>query len=127
MDADLELRLPPEPGSISLARRRIAERLDGALAPERLETLTLVVSELLTNSVLHAGLSPADLISLSLSVRGGAVRGRVSDPGMGFVPPEEPGPRADLSGGWGLRVVDELCDRWGVQTGDETHVWFELR
>ncbi len=127
MDVELELQLPPEPGSVSLARRRIAESLDGALEPERLEDLILIVSELLTNSVLHAGLSTGDLVRVSLAVRGGTVRGEVRDPGGGFVPPEEPGPRADLGGGWGLRVVDGLCDRWGVNGVGETRVWFELR
>jgi hypothetical protein len=43
-----------------------------------------VVSELVTNSILHAGLSPNDQISLTVRVSAGSVRGRVCDSGPGF-------------------------------------------
>ena len=49
----------------------------------------------------------------------------VIDPGAGF----EPLPRVagqSQAGGWGLYLVDQIADRWGVVPGDGTHVWFEL-
>ena len=33
---------------------------------------------------------------------------------------------ADEGGGWGLRLLDKVSERWGVHEGS-THVWFELR
>jgi hypothetical protein len=34
---------------------------------------------------------------------------------------------ADLTaGGWGLRLFDQLCDRWGVDFSHSTRVWLEF-
>jgi hypothetical protein len=55
------------------------------------------------------------------------VRVEVLDSGDGFVP--KPGVRAQQArepGGWGLVLVERIADRWGVETDDETMVWFEL-
>ena len=48
------------------------------------------------------------------------------DCGSGFQPPERPEPHRDRTGGWGLCLVDQLADRWGVAPDDVTRVWFEL-
>jgi anti-sigma regulatory factor (Ser/Thr protein kinase) len=96
------------------------------LPPEKLEDVRLVVSELVTNSILHAGLSPDDQISLTVTVSDGAVRGSVCDPSPGFRVPSEPSPRSDLSGGWGLPVVETISDRWGVEGNRHACVWFEI-
>ena len=29
-------------------------------------------------------------------------------------------------GGWGLRIVDALCERWGEERDDGYHVWAEI-
>jgi hypothetical protein len=34
--------------------------------------------------------------------------------------------RPDGIGGWGLRLVDRIADRWGVIGETGAHVWFEL-
>src|SRR5919202_4083825 len=85
----------PKAETISEARHAL-DRLVGLL-PEKLEDVRLVVSELVTNSVLHAGLSPDDRICLSVVVSAGSVRGRVCDPGLGFNVSWEMGPRPDHS------------------------------
>ena len=96
------------------------------LPSEKLEDVRLVVSELVTNSIRHAGLSPDDQIWLTVTVSDGAVRGSVCDPGPGFGVPSEPYPRPDLSGGWGLPIVETISDRWGVKRNRRACVWFEI-
>jgi len=125
MAAEIDLKLAPEPEVVTTARRAL-DRLADLLPPEKLEDVRLVVSELVTNSILHAGLSPDDQISLTVRVSGGSVRGRVCDPGPGFGIPSEPRPRPDLSGGWGLPIVETISDRWGVERNRHACVWFEI-
>jgi len=52
----------------------------------------------------------------------GDIRCRVLDSGRGFASrAREEGP-----GGWGLQVVEQLSDRWGMQySAQRTEVWFE--
>ncbi len=84
----IDLRLTPNPEA-ALAARHSLDRLEGHLLPEKLEDVRLVVSELVTNSVRHAGLSPDERISLAVVISDGSVRGRVCDPGPGFEKPSE--------------------------------------
>ncbi len=121
----INLKLAPEPEAVQAARHSL-DRLGDSLPPEKLEDVRLVVSELVTNSVLHAGLSPDDRICLSVVVSAGSVRGRVCDPGLGFEKPSKLSPRHDLRGGWGLPIVEAISDRWGVEKGRHVCVWFEI-
>ena len=121
----IELKLAPEPEAVQAARHSL-DRLGDSLPPEKLEDVRLVVSELVTNSILHAGLSPDERISLTVTVSAGSVRGRVCDPGPGFEVPKEPHPRPDLRGGWGLPIVEKISDRWGVEHNSHACVWFEI-
>jgi anti-sigma regulatory factor (Ser/Thr protein kinase) len=125
MVAEIDLRLGPEPDGVTIARHVLDQLVDD-LPPEKLENTRLVVSELVANSVRHAGLSLNDQILLSVMVSGRSVRGRVCDSGPGFNKPSEPRPRTDLSGGWGLPIVDRISDRWGVEQNGCVCVWFEI-
>ena len=125
LETQIDLRLNPNPEAI-LAARHSLDQLEGLLLPEKLEGVRLVVSELVTNSVRHAGLSPDEQISLAVVISDGSVRGRVCDPGPGFEKPFEPRPRTDLSGGWGLPIVERISDRWGVDRNGCACVWFEI-
>jgi anti-sigma regulatory factor (Ser/Thr protein kinase) len=121
----IDLRLNPDSEAI-LAARHSLDRFEGLLLPEKLEDVRLIVSELVTNSVRHAGLSSDEQISLAVAISGGSVRGRVCDPGPGFEKPTEPRPRTDLSGGWGLPIVERISDRWGIKRNGCACVWFEI-
>ncbi len=76
MKAEIDLKLAPKSEVVSTARHALG-RLESLLAPEKLEELRLVVSELVTNGILHAGLSVAERIWLTVRVSAGSVSGRV--------------------------------------------------
>jgi len=95
-----------------------------ALAFARGEDATLLVSELVTNAVKYG---PVDG-EIRLIVDQDATRTRftVHDLGAGPLPEMRPADRTLLpGGGHGLRLVDTVSDRWGVERGS-TRVWFEL-
>jgi anti-sigma regulatory factor (Ser/Thr protein kinase) len=125
MVAKIDVRLAPEPEVVTTARHAL-DRLANLSPAERLEDVRLVVSELVTNSILHAGLSSDDQISLTVTVSYGAVRGSVCEPGPGFGMSSKPSPRPDLSGGWGLPIVETISNRWGVERNSHSCVWFEI-
>jgi anti-sigma regulatory factor (Ser/Thr protein kinase) len=121
----IDLRLTPN-SEAALAARHSLNRLEGSLPPEKLEDVRLIVSELVTNSVRHAELSPDEHILLAVVISDGSVRGRVCDPGPSFKKPSQPRPRTDMSGGWGLPIVERISDRWGVERNGCACVWFEI-
>ena len=125
MAAKIDMGLTPDPEAVLEARHALDGFAD-LLPPEKLEDVRLVVSELVTNSVRHGGLSGEDRIRLSVKASDKSVRGKVCDPGPGFRMPSKLGPRPDLSGGWGLPIVDKISDRWGVECGSGACVWFEM-
>ena len=110
------------------AARRLVRCLDDVVSPEHLENLELLVTELVTNAVRHAGLTHDGWVSVDLAVRPTAIHVEVCDPGRGFdptgAPPSAPGePRGS---GWGLFLVEQLATQWGVHLDDCTRVWFDL-
>jgi anti-sigma regulatory factor (Ser/Thr protein kinase) len=117
----LSLRLPGSPEAAAKARRALG-KLRGDLDPPLMETLRLLVTELVTNSVKHTG---AETVVLKVLVGRSAVWTEVTDAGPGFDPASATGRDGT---GWGLFLVERLADRWGVnQDAASTQVWFELR
>ena len=119
-----EVDLSRDPDSAAEARRALGEVSDH-LSPRRLEDAQLLVSELVTNAIRHAGLDEADTIKLVVETGDRALRIEVCDSGRGFEL-TEPEPDPARPSGWGLYLVRELSDRWGVDRGGQTRVWFEL-
>jgi anti-sigma regulatory factor (Ser/Thr protein kinase) len=124
LPAKLSLELMSGPDAVPAARRAIAG-LAGHVGIGVLGDLRLLVSELVTNSVRHAGLEADDAIALDISVSPQRVRVEVTDVGPGF-DRRVPEPRPDRTGGYGLFLVDRLADRWGVVNDEVTRVWFEI-
>ena len=118
------LRLEPDLRAASLARRHVrAATCDWGLTDDRRCELDLLVSETVTNAIVHAQTT----VDLTLRLDDGLVSVAVRDFGGG-VPsirgvPDGPG----CPGGWGLRLVAGISTRWGVVPADPGKVvWFEL-
>jgi anti-sigma regulatory factor (Ser/Thr protein kinase) len=109
------------------ARRAVREELRDALPQRRLADVELIVSELATNSVRHAGCDHADELSMEADVQPDRVRVRLFDPGEGFEPHPPQPPKKGSAGGYGLVLLDRLSDRWGVQRENGFAVWFEVQ
>lgn len=121
---DVVLELPAHPSVVGSARDA-ATGLARWLPPETLHTLELVVSELVTNAIRHAG-TEGGTVQVRISLRDDSVLAEVRDAGPGFDAPEHPSPHG-ISSGFGLFLVDRLAERWGVSAGGPTRVWAELR
>lgn len=121
----LDVRLPARPQSARQARRFVEQAMGGRVDGRVLEDLRLLVSELVTNSLRHAGVSGEDAIRLRASARGNVVRVEVCDEGRGFRPGAGV-PSLHEDSGWGLFLVGRLSDRWGVRRERGTCVWFEI-
>lgn len=119
----VETELENGPFAAREARHQIAN-VEGAL-PERIRSdVTLLVSELVTNAFRHAGQSESESIHLRAEMTGRTIRIEVTDRGSDRSPAIR---EADVDGGWGLRIVEEIADRWGTATGPSgTLVWFEI-
>lgn len=116
----LRRHLVAEPHAVRAARQEIdALELDGHVRAR----VALLVSELVSNAVLHG---EGDAIELSAELDDGRVRVEVCDDGGGFDPPPPPREGEPVPVGWGLYLVSRLADRWGVDGGRRTRVWFEV-
>ena len=107
-----------------MARSEVTRRLSPRVTGGVLEDVRLLLTELITNSLRHAGVRADDEIGVRAQVSGETVRIEVHDPGRdGPVVMRKPGPRG---GGYGLFLVESLTDEWGVDRRDGTTVWAEL-
>ncbi len=116
---DLVVALPVTPKAAGATRRLlVAEGLD----PDLDHTVCLLASELVTNAIKHAGMRPDERLILAARLTGDFARVEVRDSGPGF----DPDIRAEARG-YGLRLLDMLASRWGVdRDGTGTRVWFEV-
>ena len=119
-----QLALPATPRAAGLARRATQDALTSWRMTHLEQPAVLIVSELVTNVVLHAH-CPAPLMILRLQTAGGFVRIDVED-----ADPGRPQPRTPASldeSGFGLMLVAALAHRWGVRdTPSGKAVWAEL-
>lgn len=124
----MQLEIGPDPMEVGRARRWARSRLagsgisaDGALG----ETLILLVSELVTNAVVHAGCPAVLRMRLPERHQSGTVRVEVADASSTGPCRRQAG--GDDTGGRGLELVDGLADRWGWHTeGRGKKIWCEL-
>ena len=120
----VEIQLPVDAHAPAQARLAVDVLVDWF--PEAvLDRVRLLVSEIVTNSVRHAGLGPADQIVLALHVTATGIRVETYDQGPGYA--VQPGPPTpDRPSGWGLFLVGALADRWGVDRNGGSRTWFEI-
>jgi anti-sigma regulatory factor (Ser/Thr protein kinase) len=126
-EADLVITVPARPTAAGDARRAVAEV--GLVATEQEPTLLLLVSELVSNSVRHAGMAEDEVIQLRARTLDDCAHVEVCDAGHAGRTPRVREPELDSlrPGGLGLQLVDAMADRWGVIRDEHvTCVWFEL-
>ncbi|ABW14673.1 protein serine phosphatase with GAF(s) sensor(s) [Parafrankia sp. EAN1pec] len=120
----LQLALPAVAASAGQARTAVRRSLlDAGIGS--LDDAILLVSEVVTNAVLHAR---SDLV-LRATLEPGRLRVSVEDregtalPRPGGNSPDDP----EAEHGWGLLLVEALAQAWGVETTpDGKRVWFEM-
>lgn len=120
-DRGVERRFPARPESAAAARSFVLKAAAGKEGEADSSRLVLLVSELATNAILHAG-TPF-LVSVNPTDEG--VRVAVSDgsPDMPVLRPQT----HDQPSGRGMLVVEEMSDRWGLDVApDGKTVWFEI-
>lgn len=120
----VQLEVGPDPAEVGRARRWARSRLAGSGIGDDeplAETLILLISELVTNAVVHTG-CPAVLRMLfgepgvRVEVADASARGPARRQAAG-----------DDTGGRGLELVDGLADRWGWQReGAGKRIWCEI-
>jgi anti-sigma regulatory factor (Ser/Thr protein kinase) len=113
----------PDAASIRAARRFVLAAA-GDLAPDLLDAISVMVSELAMNAVQYA--RTTFVVSIELSAD--SLRVAVTDSGSGN-PEAQPLPPASSPHGRGLFLVDRLADEWGVSPaadGPERTVWFRV-
>jgi anti-sigma regulatory factor (Ser/Thr protein kinase) len=124
----VQLEIRPDPAEVGRARRWARSRLAGSGigADEPLaETLILLVSELVTNAVVHTGCPAVLRLSLPGGAEAATVRLEVAD--SSARPPCPRHAEGDETNGRGLELVDGLADRWGWNTeGAGKRIWCEV-
>ncbi len=110
-----------------LEARRALLAGDGSIPEAAREDILLLLTELVTNAVRHGGVGREQWLRTDVRWWPGRVRVDVTDPGHA---PSDFGARSAKGsvGGWGLFLVDQIADRWGIKRSPSTtKVWFELR
>jgi len=102
----------------------VRQLLNGA-PDEAVDRVELLVSELVTNSIVHGELRADDSVELNIRLRPEVARVEVSDPGSHFEPGSGPTPGGRSR--YGLYLVERMADRWGMRELDRGKVlWFEV-
>jgi anti-sigma regulatory factor (Ser/Thr protein kinase) len=117
---------PPAPASTTAARRFVVERLREWGAESLADDAAVLVSELVSNVVAHAGTDA----QVEAILDDGRLHVVVSDGSASLPEPTAPiplgGPPEALHGR-GLRILGALADSWAIEpTSDGKRVWFEL-
>jgi anti-sigma regulatory factor (Ser/Thr protein kinase) len=117
----LRLQLAGAPADVPVARRAVADVLSGE-RPDVVETARLLVTEVVTNVVIHARTA----CTVEVRLTPGVARILVSDGSTALPQPRLHG--AEASTGRGLRLLGTLASAWGIsrRKGRGKTVWFEV-
>ncbi len=114
-----------EPERVATARQQLRELLHDWASPEQVDSAVLLLSELLTNVLVH---TDADALLLAEVTGEAAIRRlhvEVTDTSDDLPHRRRPGELA--SSGRGLMLIELLANAWGVDPrGEGKSIWFEL-
>ena len=128
VDQQATLQLVPALRAPRAARTFVAETLTAwDVQADGVEAVKLVVSELVTNAVLHAPDSPT--ISVGLRLTDDVVRVLVTDGGLHEPERQAPPDPWTAETGRGVWLVDAFTEQWATETHGRNGktVWCELR
>jgi anti-sigma regulatory factor (Ser/Thr protein kinase) len=109
---------PHAPASVAAARGQIRAHLQAAgIRSPAIGDAALVVSELLSNAILHARPLPGARVMVAWALRDTSLEVAVSD-GGGMTRPRPAHAPLSAIGGRGLAIVENLSSRWGVLPHD---------
>src|ERR1035438_2837971 len=119
--------LPCVPSSVGRARGRLRSELRTCgIFPATIGDTALMVSELLSNAILHARPLPGSRLRVSWALGPAWIELAVGDGGSDTLP-RAFHPSLSSIGGRGLSIVEHLCSSWGVRNDDlGTTVWAVL-
>ncbi|NYV75868.1 ATP-binding protein [Streptomyces sp. UH6] len=125
VDRRFRFQLPAHPSSPALARRLARARLARwRVQGDACDTTLLVVSELVTNAVVH---TYGHGVVCELRPVSGALRVTVCDEGCAAEEIQVRQPDTERENGRGLLLVDALCRAWGARRQDAGMlVWAEI-
>ncbi|WP_406438133.1 SpoIIE family protein phosphatase [Streptomyces sp. NBC_00631] len=114
-----------EPERIAEARQHVRELLHDWGSPDQVDSAVLLVSEMLTNVLVHTDADALLLAEVSGRAPERRLRVEVTDAGDDLPHKRRPGELA--SSGRGLVLIEILADAWGVDPrGQGKSIWFEL-
>jgi anti-sigma regulatory factor (Ser/Thr protein kinase) len=104
--------LPADGLAVRGARQHVRKQFeDWGLAPDDCDTAALVISELVTNALIHTA---SEVITCDLETVPGQILIRVMDEGGSKSAPSSQPAAPNDKGGRGLMLVESLSERWGV-------------
>ena len=117
--------LPRTAEAPRIARRCVQHEVGAELDHPEREIVEIMITELVSNAVRHAGSDGGENVILHFAVAPERIRVEVCDRGAGFTADKLTEPRSG-PGGYGLLMVDRGASRWGASGEDGNCVWFEL-
>ncbi len=127
LSAPMSIRIDGGPGAPRDARIAVLLQIEGHVSEANATDAALIVSELVSNSVLHANVGPDQTLTVQLLTLEDRLRITVIDSGSVLEPCIRP-PDQRTSGGLGLCIVDQVSAAWGFarDADGRTRVWSDL-
>ena len=123
MLSPLHMNVLARPESAQEVRGVLRGWLATSVEAQAIDDVELVATELVANSVRHAGLHSADVVRVRATAHDEVLHLEVEDAGRGLPQRRRPDPGG---GGLGLNLVDKLAVDWGVKHNGHTTVWADL-
>jgi anti-sigma regulatory factor (Ser/Thr protein kinase) len=119
----LHMNVLARPESAQEVRNVLRGWLTARVEEQSIDDVELVVTELVANSVRHAGLEAGDVVRVRAATLDEVLHVEVENAGHGVPQRRRPDPGG---GGLGLNLIDKLAIDWGVKHNGHTTVWADL-